>query len=211
MADDKSIVLYHSPASRAFTAFWLLEELGLTFQVETIDITKGEQKSPEYLKINPAGKVPAVSDHGEIITENPAICILMADRYGYGDLAPKIDDPSRGAYLKWIVYATAVVEPVRDLRKAQMALSAYHHGFGDFDDMVRLLCDALQDKEYILGDKFSAADVMLGSVISTSLFNKLLPEEPALLDYNYRLTLREAYQRAADATWPPYLFNAPGG
>ena len=110
-----------------------------------------------------------------------------------------------------MIYETAVVEPVRDIRKAQLALAAYLHGFGDYDDMVRLLCEALQDREYLLGDKFSAADVMLGSVISTSLFNKSLPEEPALLDYNYRLTLREAYQRAADATWPPYLFNSPGG
>ena len=120
MAEDNEIVLYHSPASRAFTAFWLLEELGLTFRVETVDITKGEQKSPEYLKINPAGKVPAVSDHGEIITENPAICILMADRYGYGDLAPKIDDPDRAAYLKWMIYATAVVEPVREIGRAHV-------------------------------------------------------------------------------------------
>ncbi|HEY9217818.1 MAG TPA: glutathione S-transferase [Phenylobacterium sp.] len=203
----RGITLYHSPASRAFTAYWMLEELGVPFQVETVDIRKGEQKKPEYLKLNPAGKVPTVTDGDAVVSENPAICIFLADRYAYGRLAPKIEDPRRGPYLKWMVYSTAVVEPVRALHAEKLDLPGYHHGFGEFDAMVEVLKSALAGKRYFLGDEFSAVDVMLGSVISTSLFSKLLPEDPVFLDYNARLTCREAYHRAADATWPKWLFD----
>lgn len=208
----RGITLYHSPASRAFTAYWMLEELGVPFRVETVDIRKGEQKSPEYLRLNPAGKVPTLVDGEAVVSENPAICIYLADRYGYGTLAPRIEDPRRGAYLKWMVYSTAVVEPVRALHSAGVQLPAPHpgefgSGFGEFDDMLRVLRQTLDGRPYLLGE-FTAADVMLGSVVSMSLYNKELPEDPALLDYNARLTCREGYQRAADATWPKWLFEA---
>src|ERR1700712_2332459 len=115
MASPRGITLYHSPASRAFTAYWMLEELGVAFSVKTIDIRKGEQKQPAYLKLNPAGKVPTLTDGPVVVSENPAIAIYLADRYGLGALAPKIEDRDRGAYLKWMVYATAVVDPVASL------------------------------------------------------------------------------------------------
>ncbi|HEX2559443.1 glutathione S-transferase family protein [Phenylobacterium sp.] len=209
----RGITLYHSPASRAFTAYWMLEELGVPFRVKTVDIRKGEQKAPEYLKLNPAGKVPTVVDGEAVISENPAICIYLADRYGYGTLAPRIEDPRRGAYLKWMVYSTAVVEPVRALHSAGLRLpppnpGEFGSGFGEFEDMLRVLREALSGRRYLLGAEFTAADVMLGAVISMSLYDKELPEDPVLLDYNARLTCREAYQRAADATWPKWLFEA---
>jgi glutathione S-transferase len=97
MAAKRAITLYHSPASRAFTAYWMLEELGVPFDVRTIDIRKGEQKHPDYLKLNPAGKVPTLTDGAVVVSENPAIAIYLADRYGYGTLAPRIEDPDRGA------------------------------------------------------------------------------------------------------------------
>jgi glutathione S-transferase len=209
----RGITLYHSPASRAFTAYWMLEELGVPFRVETVDIRKGEQKAPGYLKLNPAGKVPTLVDGEAVVSENPAICIYLADRYGYGTLAPRIEDARRGAYLKWIVYSTAVVEPVRALHSAGVQLPApspgeFGSGFGEFDDMLRVLRETLAGRRYLLGGEFTAADVMLGSVVSMSLYNKEMPEDPVLLDYNARLTCREAYQRAADATWPKWLFEA---
>lgn len=201
-----NITLYHSPASRAFTAYWMLEELGVPFKVQTVDIRKGEQKSPEYLKLNPSGKVPTVTDGKVVVSENPAIGIYLADRYGYGTLAPKIEEADRGAYLKWMVYATAVVDPVVSLHAQKIDVPGFGVSFGAYDDMIGVLTRSLKGHKYLLGDRFSAADVVLGGTISTALYNKTLPPEPALVDYNARLTHRAAYHRAADATWPAHLF-----
>ena len=208
MARPHGITLYHSPASRAFTAYWMLEELGLPFKVKTIDIRKGEQKSPAYLKLNPAGKVPTLTDGDVVVSENPAIAIYLADRYGYGTLAPRIEDPDRGAYLKWMVFSTAVVDPVATLHEKKIDLPGFDFSFGAFDDMVAVLTGVLKDRRYLLGDRFSGADVVLGGTLSRLLYRKVLPEVPALLDYNDRLTERGAYHRAADATWPGQFYAA---
>jgi glutathione S-transferase len=209
MAAARGITLYHSPASRAFTAYWMLEELGVPFKVKAIDIRKGEQKAPAYLKLNPAGKVPTLTDGEVVVSENPAIGIYLADRYGYGTLAPRIDDPDRGAYLKWMVFSTAVVDPVATLHERKIDLPGFDFSFGAFEDMVQVLTGVLKDRDYLLGDRFSAADVVLGGTVSRLLYQKILPEAPALIDYNDRLTAREAFHRAADATWPSHLFATP--
>jgi glutathione S-transferase len=209
MAAPRGITLYHSPASRAFTAYWMLEELGVPFRVKTVDIRKGEQKQPDYLKLNPAGKVPALTDGDVVVSENPAIGIYLADRYGYGGLAPKIDDADRGPYLKWMVFSTAVVDPVASLHEQKIDLPGYNFSFGAFDDMVQVLVGVLKDREYLLGPRFSGADVVLGGTLSRLFYQKVLPEESALLDYIGRLTAREAFHRAADATWPSFLFPVP--
>ncbi|MDB5437086.1 MAG: hypothetical protein JWR47_3343 [Phenylobacterium sp.] len=206
MAAPRGITLYHSPASRAFTAYWMLEELGVPFDVRTIDIRKGEQKSPAYLKLNPAGKVPTLTDGQVVVSENPAIAIYLADRYGYGTLAPKIEEADRGPYLKWMVFSTAVVDPVATLHEQKIDLPGFNFSFGAFDDMVQVLTGVLKDRDYLLGRRFSAADVVLGGTLSRLLYQKVLPQEPVLLDYNGRLTAREAFHRAADATWPSHLF-----
>lgn len=206
MAARRGITLYHSPASRAFTAYWMLEEIGLAFDVRHVDIRKGEQKQPEYLKLNPAGKVPTLTDGEVVVSENPAIAIYLADRYSYGALAPRIEDPARGAYLKWMVYSTAVVDPVAFLHEQKVDLPGSAAGFGGYDDMVGVLTTTLKSREYLLGDRFTAADVVLGGTISRLLYLKVLPEAQELLDYNARLTAREAYHRAADATWPAHLY-----
>ena len=202
MAAKRGITLYHSPNSRAFTAYWMLEELGLAFDIKTVDIRKGEQKAPEYLKLNPAGKVPTLTDGEVVVSENPAIAIYLADRYGYGTLAPKIEDRDRGAYLKWMVFSTAVVDPVATLHARKVDLPGADFGFGTFDDMVRVLVTTLKERKYLLGSRFTAADVVLGGQIAFLLRKNVLPPEAELLDYNARLTLREAYHRAFDATWP---------
>lgn len=209
MANHRGITLYHSPASRAFTAYWMLEELGVPFDVRTVDIRKGEQKLPAYLSLNPAGKVPTLTDGEVVVSENPAIAIYLADRYGYGTLAPRIDEPDRGAYLKWMVYSSAVVDPVASLHEQKIDLPGFNFSFGAFDDMVQVLSGVLKDRDYLLGERFSAADVVLGGTLSRLLYQRVLPEEPVLLDYNGRLTAREAFHRAADATWPSHLFPTP--
>nr|QQZ49476.1 glutathione S-transferase N-terminal domain-containing protein [Phenylobacterium glaciei] len=139
------------PASRAFTAYWLLEELGVPFDVQTVDIAKGEQKKAEYLKLNPSGKVPTITDGKVVVSENPAICIYLADRYGYGSLAPKIDETERGAYLKWMVYSTAVLEPLLVLHGKHIDLPGGETGFGAYDDVIRVLTESLKGRKWLLG------------------------------------------------------------
>lgn len=206
MAAKRGITLYHSPASRAFTAYWMLEEIGVPFNVTSVDIAKGEQKAADYLKLNPAGKVPTLTDGEVVVSENPAIAIYLADRYSYGDLAPRIEDKTRGSYLKWMVYSTAVVDPVAFLHSQSIDLPGFGPGFGTFDDMVGVLETTLSDREWLLGDRFSGADIVLGGTISRLLYQQVLPKAPALMEYNGRLTRRDAYHRAADATWPQFLY-----
>ncbi|HVX74959.1 MAG TPA: glutathione S-transferase family protein [Bradyrhizobium sp.] len=198
------ITLYFAPASRAFTPRWLLEELDLPYKVQTIDIRRGGQQSADYLRVNPMGKVPALTDGAVTVSENPAICIYLADRYSLGTMAPALDHPQRGLYLRWMVFSTAVFEPVIYFDDDNDPVAASGRGWGDRRRVLRSLDETLSNGPWLLGENFSAADVMLGSLLSVALFNRKIAEPAAsLTSYNQRLGERPAYQRAAEATWPP--------
>jgi glutathione S-transferase len=197
------ITLYFAPASRSFTPRWLLEELGVPYQVRKIDLRKGEQKHPDYLRINPMGKVPALKDGDVVVSESPAICLYLADRYGYGSLAPEIANPLRGTYLRWIVFSTAVFEPAIYLNEPPDHGAASGRGWGERSTVLQVLSEALTAGPWLLGEPFTAADVMLGSLLSIALFNGRIPDPPvSLTAYDRRLAARAAYERAAAATWP---------
>jgi glutathione S-transferase len=196
------LTLYFARASRSFTPRWLLEELGVPYAIQNIDLRKQAQKSAAYLQINPMGKVPALTDGGAVVTESPAICIYLADRYSYGELAPRIDDPTRGAYLRWMVFSTAVFEPALYLAEPADPVAASGRGWGDRETVLGVLEQNLVANSYLLGERFSAADVMLGSLLSIALFNGRIPDPSrALVEYDQRLAYRPAYKRAAEATW----------
>ncbi len=194
------IVLYGSIYSRTFTARWILEELELDYRVETTDLSRGEHKTPEYLALNPMGKVPTITDDGMVVTEATAICLYLADRYGLGRMAPRPHDPLRATYLRWAVFATAVLEPAIYMR--DHAVDPRAVGWGDHDTALAALEGALTPGPWLLGETFSAADVTLGAVLSVAMYNGRVPESPALVAYNDRLAARPAYQRAAEANWP---------
>jgi glutathione S-transferase len=206
MTIDDPITLYRAVASRSFAAIWMLEELTVPYKVETLDIRAGAQKTPDYLRLNPMGKVPTLVVGDGVVTEVPAICIFLADRYGYGTLAPKVEDPERATYLRWMVFATAVVEPALILRQLKLEASAFHAGWGAYEDVIDSLVSLLEGRNYVLGDRFSAADVAIGAQISVGLFTKQLPDLPALVDYNARLSARSAHQKSVAINWPPELF-----
>jgi glutathione S-transferase len=195
------LVLYGSIYSRTFTARWILEELGLPYRVVDIDIRPGRPKSREFLAINPMGKVPALTDDGVVVTECPAICLYLADRYGVGRLAPPLDDPRRAPYLRWAVFATAVLEPAIYLREEK--LDPRGVGWADYDTALNALETGLAEGPWMLGDMFSATDVALGSILSVALYNKRVTGRPTLEAYDRRLAARPAYKRALDANWPP--------
>jgi len=201
------ITLYRALASRAFPVLWLLEELGLEYRSEIV--TLADWRRPErLLQIAPSGKVPAVVDGETVVTEAPAICLYLADRYGYGALAPTVDEPDRGPYLKWLVWSTAVLEPARELQLTTVVppKSAWGVGWPTWDLVLKEFADAVEHRQWLLGDRFSAADVMLGSVLSTGLFCEMIPPLPPLVAYNQRLADRAANQRAGQLNWPPDRF-----
>ncbi len=211
---EEEIVLHYSVASRSLIALWMLEELGLPYRLVDRDLRTGKNRAPDYLRLNPMGLVPTLQISEVVVNENPAICIYLADRYGYGSLAPRIEEPDRGAYLKWMVYSTAVLEPAVALAGARLDYGAkgpprnWGPNWGDVDDVVRVLTEALDGRDYLLGAGFSAADVMLGAMIGMRLFTGMLPAEPALVAYSERLEARPARQRAGALTWPANLFPA---
>jgi glutathione S-transferase len=207
MSDE--IVLYRALASRAFPVLWLLEELGLGYRSEIISLA--DWRRPErLLEITPSGKVPAVVDGEVVVTEAPAICLYLADRYGLGSLAPKPDEPDRGPYLKWMVWSTAVLEPARELQLTTVVPPKNDWGVGwpKWELVLKELADAVEHRQWLLGERFSAADVMLGSVLSIGLFCEMIPPMPALVAYNERLSDRPANQRAGQLNWPPEVFPA---
>ena len=203
------IVLYRAFASRAFPVLWLLGELGLAYRSEIVSLADW-RRPQRLLEITPSGKVPALVDGETVVTEAPAICLYLADRYGYGALAPKVEEPDRGPYLKWMVWSTAVLEPARELQLTTVVPPKNDWGVGwpKWELVLKELADAVVEREWLLGDRFSAADVMLGSVLSIGLFCEMIPPLPPLVAYSERLAARPANQRAGQLNWPPDKFSS---
>lgn len=202
MTPEDGISLYFARASRAFSPLWLLEELGVPYRLKRMNLARGDQKRPAFLRLNPMGKVPVLTDGAAVVSESPAICLYLADRYDYGGLAPAITDPRRGDYLRWMVFATAVFEPAVHLEAARDDAEASGVGWGHRRDALAAMDQALSRGPWLLGARFSAADVMLGSLLSIALFNKRIADPPAsFAAYDARLSARSAYRNAAEITW----------
>jgi len=196
------IILYFARASRAFVPLWLLEELGLPYRLKRLNLKRGDHKTRPYVALNPMGKVPTLTDGQAVITENPAICLYLADRYAYGSLAPRIEAAERAPYLRWMVFATAVAEPSIYSDEAQDPIAASGRGWGDKASVLAALKQALTPGPWLLGETFSAADVMLGSLLSIAFVQKRIPDPPEELSaYVARLGERPAFQRAAEMSW----------
>jgi glutathione S-transferase len=201
------IVLYRALASRAIVPLWMLEELGLTYRSVMVDL-RSPDRPAELLAVSPSGRSPLVIDGGVVVSEMPALCIYLADRYGYGTLAPTLEDKRRGPYLKWMVYSTAVFEPARETQVSTIVppKSGYGVGWPSLGVVVGELVHALDASDFVVGETFTAADVMLGAMISISLYCQMIPPEPVLVSYAERVTARPAYEQAATLNWPSKLF-----
>ena len=130
-----TITLYHHPFSRAANVVWMLEEAGVDYTIHHVDILAGGQKSPQMLALNPMGKLPTLTDGDVVVTEAAAIALYLADRYAYGRLAPKVDDPGRGTYLRWSFFAPSVIEPGAMAKLSGWAFKEGQAGWGSFDAM----------------------------------------------------------------------------
>lgn len=191
-----AIVLYHHPFSRAATVVWMLEEVGVPYQLSFVDLSAGQHKQPEILALNPMGKLPILTDGAAVITESAAIALYLADRYAPGRLAPHLDDPRRGTYLRWSFFAPGVIEPGLMAKAAGWAYKEGQAGWGSHDSMLRAMQAALSSGDYLLGGEFSMADVVFGGTLRFMLTFKMLEPLPVFVAYAERLAGRPALQRA---------------
>lgn len=193
---DPEIVLYHHPYSRAATVVWMLEELGLPYELRYVDLATGEQRKPEFRAKNPMGKIPVLVDGDTVVTEVAAIGLYLADRYSLGTLAPRPNEPARGPYFRWTTFPAAVIEPAAMARAAQWEYRVGSAGFGDFESMSNTLEVAIGAGPWLLGERFSMADLIFGGTVRYLLRFGMLESTPALSAYVERLSARPAAQRA---------------
>ncbi len=191
-----SITLYHHPYSRAANAIWMLEELGIDYQLRFVDVLKGAQKAPEILALNPMGKLPILTDGDVVVTEAAAIGLYLADRYSLGKLAPAPDDPARAAYLRWSFFAPSVIEPGTMAKSSGWQFKPSQAGWGSYESMIAAMESAVAGRNYVLGDRFSMADAIFGGTIRFMLRFKIIEPTPTFVAYAERLAARPAAQRA---------------
>ncbi|WP_040485554.1 glutathione S-transferase family protein [Lutibaculum baratangense] len=188
--------LYWCPHTRSFSILWLMEEAGLPYERVLVDIHAGEQRKETYLSINPMGKVPALVDGETVVAEQGAICAYVADRYPESGLAPRIDEPSRGRYLEWLFFAGSCIEPAFMEKVSGWEVKPTMSGWGNYDRVVAALERALAQGPWVLGERFSAADIMIGSGVHFGLAFGMLDKKPVFTAYEERLVARPAFQRA---------------
>ena len=202
MATDDTITFFHSPNTRSGGVRLLLEELHAPYALRAVNMKAGEQRKPAYLAVNPMGKVPAIRHRGELITEQVAIFIYLADLFPQAKLAPALDDRLRGPYLRWLVYYGSCFEPaVVDRAMKREAGTQAMSPYGDYDIMLKTVTDQLAKAPYLLGEHITAADVLWGTALTWTTMFKLVPELPVIKDYIARLTARPsvAKVKALDA------------
>jgi glutathione S-transferase len=197
MAGLPRITLFHAAQSRSVGAHALMEELGVPYDLHVLNLRKGDSRDPKYLAVNPMGKVPAILHDGALITEQPAVYIYAADLYPQAGLAPAIGDPLRGPYLRWMVFYGSSFEPaLMDRASKAPAMGASTCPYGDFDTMMKTLTDQLAKGPFILGEKFTAADVLWGIALQWTTRFGMVPKNPVIEAYIQRVVSRPAIVRS---------------
>ena len=206
MADE--LVLYTNPMSRGRIARWMLEEVGQPYRAEMVGYGPA-MKAPAYLAINPMGKVPALRHGDVIVTEGAAICAYLADAFPQAGLAPPPGAPARGPYYRWLFFAAGPIEA--SVTNKAMGFDAPAEkegtlGYGSLDAVMNAVEGALKHSDHIAGDRFTAADVYLGSQIGWGMQFGTIEKRPAFQAYWERIGSRPAAVRARemdDALLPP--------
>jgi glutathione S-transferase len=189
--------LYWSPRTRSFSALWLMEETGQAYERILTDISKGAQKTPEYLAINPMGKVPALQDGDVTLAEAAAICAYVAECYPQAKLAPPVGDRLRAKYLYWLFFGPSCVEPAMVQVATKIELNPTSAGWGNAERVFDVLDAGLKQGPWILGENFSAADIVIGSGLNFAVrLFKMIPPRPSFDRYIDACTARPAFQRA---------------
>jgi glutathione S-transferase len=193
--------------SRSRITRWMLEETGQPYRIELLDYAS-TLKAPEYIAINPMGKIPALTHGGTIVTECAAICAYLADAFPEAGLAPPLGDKARGPYFRWLFFAAGPIEAAVTNKSLGVEIPPGKErsvGYGSFAAAIGVLEQAVSATPYIAGDKFTAADVYAGSQIGFGMRFSMIEPRPAFVEYWERISSRPAAKRAAaldDALMP---------
>ncbi|MEM8987700.1 MAG: glutathione S-transferase family protein [Pseudomonadota bacterium] len=193
---SEKLTLYTNPMSRGRIARWMLEETGVPYEVEILGYGTS-MKAPEYLAINPMGKVPAITHGDHVVTECAAICTYLADAFPEAGLAPPLSQ--RAAYYRWLFFGAGPVEAAVTAHAMGLeapADKAATAGYGTYENVMDVLEGVLSRNAHVAGAGFSAADVYVGAQIVWGLGFKTIDPRPAFIDYAARMKERPAYQRA---------------
>ena len=198
------IKLYHAPRTRSVRIYWLLEELGLPYELKTVEFTPQTLKSPEYLKVHPLGKVPSIEDDGLTMFESGAILEYLLEKYGKGRLAPAPGTPTRGPFLQWVHFAEATaLPPLADIAahsfvrpEAERIPAVIPDARNRATAVLGVIEQALGSKPYLLGNEFSGADIMMGyALLLMKWFGLVTDAYPKSAAYLARLEQRPALQK----------------
>lgn len=185
------LTLYHSPHTRSTGVRILLDELGAAHDLHVLNRHAGETRGADYLAVNPLGKVPAILHDGVLVTEQVAIYIYLADAFPQAGLAPPIGDRLRGPYLRWLAFYGSAFEPaVIDRAQGRDAGPPSMSPYGDYDTVIAALAGQLACGPYLLGDRFTAADILWGTALTWTMAFKVVPERPEFLAYTKRFNAR---------------------
>ena len=199
MTASDTVTLFHAPQSRSTGALTLLEELGAPYNLRLLNMKAGEQRKSDYLAVNPLGKVPAILHRGQLVTEQVAIFLYLADLFPKAALAPAIGDPLRGPYLRWSVYYASCYEPALvDMAMARDPAPQSTSPYGDFETMLGAITTQLAKAPYLLGDTLSAADILWGIALKWGVMFRLVPDLPVIADYVNRISARPSFGNVTD-------------
>lgn len=193
------IVFYTNPMSRGRIIRWMLEEVGQPYETRILSWEAGETRSPAYLAINPMGKVPAIVHDGTVVTECAAICAYLADAFPAAQLAPPAGSAARGSYYRWLFFGAGPIEQAVGLAALKVEPTPEQRGmlgFGCMADTLDALEGAVKDREFLAGDRFSAADLYIASHLQWGMSFGSIERRPAFEAYAGRHLNRPAAKRA---------------
>jgi glutathione S-transferase len=195
------ITLYHAPQSRSSRFLWLLEEIGVPYEVKVVGIRRAkggaEPQEPAYREIHPHGKVPAIVHDGVPVFESSAIALYLGDAFPDAGVGVPIGDPRRGPYLTWLAYYTGVLEPAFAGKALGFTTTNSATGWASTDDVLAYVMNVLRRGPYLVGERFTTADVLFGSTFALFQNTPLVPKSDVLSAYVERLKQRPAYARGA--------------
>jgi glutathione S-transferase len=190
--------LYFAPRTRATRPRWMLEELGVPYEIVTVDLDAKENREPGYLRVHPIGQVPALVDGDVTVFESIAICMYLADRCSEQGLAPPVSSPLRAPYYQWLLFCPSTIEPAIgrwSQHGGDVAEAEREKARARFAEAAEVLTRALATGEYMLGDRFSTVDVIVGSNLNWAGRVGLLDGRDVLSGYVDRLLARPAARR----------------
>jgi len=193
------LTLYHMPKSRSGSIVWLLEELGVPYDLKKVDIRRADgtgERDPA--NPHPHGKVPTLVHDRHLVFESAAIALYLTDLFPEKKLGSAVGDPQRGEYLSWLAYRPGVLEPAMLMRRLEIKHVYGAMGWGPAEEVEQVLNETLKDRKYILGDHFSAADILVGGGIHFMMMFKIMNETPVFKEYTARISERPALKRAQE-------------